>query len=522
MFSKILIANRGEVAVRIIRACQEMNIPTVAVYSDVDERLPFVGMANEAISLGDPLPTKSYLNIPLIIQVAQETESEAIHPGYGFLSENAFFAESCENADITFIGPRAEAIRLIGDKIEAKKRMVEANVPVIPGYLGDEDQSDDAFVNAAEEIGFPIMIKASAGGGGKGMRIVDTMDTFLPSLQSARREAESSFGDGRMLLEKKLERPRHIEFQILGDVFGHVIHLFERECSIQRRHQKIIEETPSLAISPELCEEMGEAAVRAAKAVGYTNAGTIEFMLDEDKKYYFMEMNTRLQVEHAITEATTGVDLVNWQIRLAAGMPMTVEQHDITRFGHAVECRIYAEDPENSFLPTPGMIYRIEPPQGVNIRNDVGITSGIELSPYYDPMIAKLIVNGENREECIRKMIWALNNYIILGTKTNRGFLTQILDHPAFRRGNTPITFIDDHMNELFNGPGIDPQDDDEPDEEKDSIPLDAILSFAVFDELNLENGSSAQNGVGFRTPDPYSPWKNVGRWRLCQTSKGD
>ncbi len=355
MFKKVLIANRGEIAVRIIKACQEMGIRTVAVYSEVDKNAPHVQIADESINLGDPTPSESYLNIAKIIENATKVHAEAIHPGYGFLAENPDFAKACTDTGITFIGPTPEVIRLMGDKIEAKKTIAHADIPVIPGYHGVQ-QDLSTLLKEGKKIGFPLLVKATAGGGGKGMRIVHAESELEQSIESAKREAKSAFGNDSVFLEQYIDKPRHIEFQILADQHGHVIHLFERECSIQRRHQKIIEETPSPVMTPKLRETMGKAAVAAAKAVGYTNAGTIEFMVDGKQNFYFMEMNTRLQVEHPITEATTGIDLVKWQLRIASGMELTMKQKDLTQRGHALECRIYAEDPSNGFLPSIGTL----------------------------------------------------------------------------------------------------------------------------------------------------------------------
>ncbi|MCK5261013.1 MAG: ATP-grasp domain-containing protein, partial [Thermoplasmatales archaeon] len=346
MFKKVLIANRGEIAVRIIKACQEIGIKTVAVYSEVDKRAPHVQLADESINLGEPTPSESYLNIPKIIENAQSVGTEAIHPGYGFLAENPDFAKACHGKGIKFIGPKPEVIRLMGDKIEAKKTMENADVPVIPGYHG-EKQDMATLVKEGKKVGFPLLVKATAGGGGKGMRTVNSEDELEQSIESAKRESKSAFGNDSVFLEKYLDKPRHIEFQILADEHGNVIHLFERECSIQRRHQKIIEETPSPVMTKELREEMGKTAIAAAEAVGYTNAGTIEFMVDGNLNFYFMEMNTRLQVEHPITEATTGIDLAKWQLKIANGMELTLKQKNVTQRGHAIECRIYAEDPSN-------------------------------------------------------------------------------------------------------------------------------------------------------------------------------
>ena len=496
MFKKVLIANRGEIAVRIIKACQEIGIKTVAVYSEVDKRAPHVQLADESINLGEPTPSESYLNIPKIIENAQSVGAEAIHPGYGFLAENPDFAKACHDKGIKFIGPKPEVIRLMGDKIEAKKTMENADVPVIPGYHG-EKQDVATLVKEGKKVGFPLLVKATAGGGGKGMRIVNSEDELEQSIESAKRESKSSFGNDSVFLEKYLNKPRHIEFQILADEHGNVIHLFERECSIQRRHQKIIEETPSPVMTKELREEMSKAAIAAAEAVGYTNAGTIEFMVDGNLNFYFMEMNTRLQVEHPITEATTGIDLAKWQLKIANGMELALKQKDVTRRGHAIECRIYAEDPSNGFLPSIGVLKKVEPPRGPNIRNDTGIETNIEITPYYDPMLAKLVVSAENREESINKMIWALSNYVILGVTTNISFLKKVLEHEEFGKGNITTHFIDNYFEDrIITNKGL---------------PLDAIIALAVYDSLHTRR----QEVVRFKEADPHSPWKRVGRWRM-------
>ena len=505
MFSKILVANRGEIAVRVIRACQEMGIKTVAIYSDVDKDLPHVQLADEAVALGPPSPAESYLNISKILKIAEETGAEAIHPGYGFLSENPDFAEECEKRGIVFIGPPSEVIAKMGSKIFAKSLMEKSGVPVIPGYHGEE-QDMDFLIKKGEEIGFPLLVKASAGGGGKGMRIVHQKKFLKGAIEAAKRESLSSFGDDTVFLEKYLEEPRHIEFQILADNYGHTIHLFERECSIQRRHQKIIEETPSPALTPEIREKMGEAAVRAAKAVGYRNAGTVEFMFSKGK-FYFMEMNTRLQVEHPITEAVTGIDLVKWQIRIAAGERLSLRQEDLTQRGHAIECRIYAEDPEKNFMPCTGKITSISLPFGTNVRHDIGIENGNEITSYYDPMISKLIVHGENREDAIEKMLWALSNYVALGVTTNISFLKAVLQHPEFRKGNISTHFIQNHMREWKLT--------------KDSLPLEVLVAAALHDMIGERaEGEAAGGSEMLSFGDVHSPWKTLGKWRIAEHKK--
>jgi acetyl-CoA carboxylase biotin carboxylase subunit len=496
MFKKVLIANRGEIAVRIIKACQEMGIKTVAVYSDVDRHSPHVQIADESINLGDPTPSESYLNIAKIIESAQNVNAEAIHPGYGFLAENPDFAKACDDSGIKFIGPTPEVIRLMGDKIEAKKTIASANVPVIPGYNGIK-QDLTTLIKEGKKIGFPLLVKATAGGGGKGMRVVHAEAELEQSIESAKREAKSAFGNDSVFLEQYIDKPRHIEFQILADEHGHVIHLFERECSIQRRHQKIIEETPSPVMTKKLRDEMGTAAVAAAEVVGYTNAGTIEFMVDGKQNFYFMEMNTRLQVEHPITEATTGVDLAKWQLRIASGMELTFKQNDLVQRGHAMECRIYAEDPSNGFLPSIGTLDKVELPIGPNIRNDSGVETNFHVSPYYDPMLAKLTVNSEDREESINKMIWALSHYVVLGVTTNISFLKKVLEHPEFRKGHITTHFINDYFRDWLIT--------------KEGLPLDAIIALAVYDSLHTQR----QELVRYKEADPHSPWQHVGRWRM-------
>ena len=496
MFKKILIANRGEIAVRIIKACQEMGITTIAIHSDIDKKSPHVLLADESVNLGDPTPIQSYLNISKIIEIAKEHDAEAIHPGYGFLAENPDFAETCNKAGIKFIGPPPKVISLMGDKIAAKKTMEEAKVPVIPGYHGSK-QDNEALVKEGKKIGFPLLVKAAAGGGGKGMRIVQNEDALLEAIEGAKRESKSSFGDDTVFLEKYLDKPRHIEFQILADEHGNTVHLFERECSIQRRHQKIIEETPSHVMTYELREKMGKAAVRAAEAVGYSNAGTVEFMVDGDLNYYFMEMNTRLQVEHPITEMTTGIDLAKWQLKIANNEKLTFHQKDLKQQGHSIECRIYAEDPSNGFIPSVGLITKMDAPIGPNIRVDSGISSNLQVSPYYDPMLSKLAVYAENREEAIQKMIWALSHYAVLGVTTNIPFLKKVLEHHEFMNGNITTHFIDNYFKDWTVA--------------KQGLSLEAIISLAVYDAMH----SRKQETVRYKEADPHSPWKYVGRWRV-------
>jgi acetyl-CoA carboxylase biotin carboxylase subunit len=450
MFDKVLIANRGEIAVRIIRACRELGIKTVAVYSDADRRSLHVAMADEAYHIGPPSPGESYLAIDKIIDAANRSNASAIHPGYGFLSENSTFAKRCEDEGIVFIGPSSDAIKKMGDKITARKIAIEAKVPLVPGTEGAV--TDVEAENEARRIGFPVMIKASAGGGGKGMRLVRSEDEFAGALRMARSEARSAFGDDSVYIEKFIEKPRHIEIQVLGDSHGNIVHLFERECSIQRRHQKVIEEAPSGFISEKTRRKMGEVAVRVAKAVNYRGAGTIEFIMDQNENFYFLEMNTRVQVEHPVTELITGIDIVKWMIRVAAGERLPFSQKDITRRGHAIECRIYAEVPEQNFMPAPGKIEYIRVPQGPGIRDDSSMYSGCEVTPYYDPMISKLVVWAETREEAINKMKSALSEYMVLGVKTNIGFLTRVLNEEEFVRCELDTGYIGRHPELLVPG----------------------------------------------------------------------
>jgi acetyl-CoA carboxylase biotin carboxylase subunit len=496
LFKKLLIANRGEIAVRIIKACQEMGIKTVAIYSKVDKQAPHVRLADETMNLGDPTPIESYLNIPKIIKFAQDAGAEAIHPGYGFLAENPDFAQSCNDTGIKFIGPSSKVISLMGDKIAAKKAMKKAGIPVIPGYHGIK-QDMLSLIKEGGKIGFPLLVKAAAGGGGKGMKLVQSEEFLEESIESAKRESKSAFGNDTVFLEKYLDKPRHIEFQILADEQGNTIHLFERECTIQRRHQKIIEETPSPVMTKELRKKMGKAAVAATKTVGYTNAGTVEFMIDGDLNFYFMEMNTRLQVEHPITEMTTGIDLAKWQLRIASGMELTLKQNELSQRGHALECRIYAEDPSNGFLPSIGTLKKVDVPTGPNVRDDTGIYTGMEVTPYYDPMLSKLIVSSENRSESINKMIWALSRYVVLGVTTNITFLKKVLEHEEFRKGHITTHFIDNYFKDWTVA--------------KEGLPVDAIIALAVYDVMH----SKKQELVRYKEVDPHSPWKHVGRWRM-------
>ena len=444
MFGKILIANRGEIAVRIIRACREMGIQTVAVYSEADKDALHTQLADEAVCIGPASPRESYLNMERIISAAVATKAEAIHPGFGFLSENARFVEICEKCHVAFIGPSAELIQKMGNKSEAKSTMRKAHVPVVPGTKEPVFDAQKAL-KEAKKIGFPLMIKASSGRGGKGMRIAMTEEEFVSQFQMAQQESVNAFADDTMYLERYVQCPRHVEVQILGDKFGNVIHLGERDCSVQRRHQKMIEESPCTALSEKLREKMGETAVKAAKAVGYESAGTIEFLLDKSGEFFFMEMNTRIQVEHPVTEFVSGVDLIKEQIRVAAGLPLSVKQKDIVLRGHAIECRINAEDPNRHFMPCPGTIENLHLPGGNGVRMDTAVYNGYTIPPNYDSMIVKVIVYDRDRQSAIQKMISTLGEVVIEGVKTNLDFQYSILNEPDFQEGKITTDFIPEH-----------------------------------------------------------------------------
>jgi len=441
MFKKILIANRGEIALRIIRACRELEIETVAVFSEGDREALHVKAADEAVCIGPVASAKSYLNIPNIISAAELMGVDAIHPGYGFLSENARFAEICESCGITFIGPSPDAIENMGDKAKARKTMIEAGVPVVPGSK-DIITDEETAAATAEAIGYPVLIKASAGGGGKGMRVAQNFKELGKAIQAAQNEAQAAFGNSEVYLEKYVEEPRHIEFQILGDKYGNVVHLGERDCSLQRRHQKLLEEAPSSALTPKLRAQMGAVAVKAAKSANYSNAGTIEFLLDRHGNFYFIEMNTRIQVEHPVTEMVTGLDLVKEQIRLAAGEPLGFTQEDIQIRGWAIECRINAENPDKNFMPSPGLIKIYHVPGGPGVRVDSAAYQGYTVSPYYDSMVGKLIVWGATRQEAIARMKRALEEFVIEGIYTTIPFHLKVLDNAFYRRGEVYTNFI--------------------------------------------------------------------------------
>ncbi|HEX9691500.1 MAG TPA: acetyl-CoA carboxylase biotin carboxylase subunit [Gemmatimonadales bacterium] len=448
MFKKILIANRGEIALRVIRACRELGVETVAVYSEADRECLHVRFADDDVCIGPPPSRLSYLKIPNLIAAAEITGADAVHPGYGFLAESAEFAETCEASGITFIGPTAEQIRQMGDKAAARELAMESGIPVVPGSPGAVGDVDEAL-GIAESIGFPVIIKAAAGGGGKGMRVARDAEGFRRSFQLACNEALAAFGSGAVYVEKYLERPRHVEFQIMGDKHGRVMHLCERDCSVQRRHQKLVEEAPSPAVDQELRERMGDAAVKAAGRIGYVGAGTIEFLLDEEGRFYFMEMNTRIQVEHPVTEMVTNFDLVKEQIRVAAGEPLLLNLSGNRVRGHAIECRVNAEDPFRNFQPAPGLITVFHPPGGPGIRVDTHIYAGYTIPPYYDSLLAKVIAHGTTRAEALSRMSQALDSFIVEGVPTTIPFLRRVIEHPEFQAGRVDTKFLE-RQPELF------------------------------------------------------------------------
>jgi len=497
MFGKLLIANRGEIACRIIRTARRLGIRTVAVYSAADAGSLHVAEADEAYPIGPAPARDSYLRIDRLIEAARAAGAEAVHPGYGFLSENADFAEACAKASLAFIGPPAAAIRAMGSKAAAKELMERAGVPLVPGYHG-ERQDERHLAEAAHRLGYPVLIKASAGGGGKGMRVVERADQFAAALASAKRESKAAFADDRVLLEKYLTRPRHIEMQVFADRQGNTLHLFERDCSLQRRHQKVVEEAPAPGMSEERRRAMGEAAVAAARAVGYVGAGTVEFIAEGDA-FYFMEMNTRLQVEHPVTEAITGLDLVEWQIRVAADESLPFRQEDVVSRGHAVEARLYAEDPTRDFLPMTGALRRLTVPFAPALRVDTGVREGDAVSVYYDPMIAKVIAWGEDRGTALRRLAAGLAQYRIAGLITNRDFLLRVLRHPAFAAGAVDTGFIGRHRAELI--PELAP------------APRRALAAASL--ARLLEEGAEAR-AAGALSGDPHSPWLRRDFWRLA------
>ncbi len=502
MFKKILIANRGEIACRIIRACREMGIASVAVYSEVDRAGLHVQMADEAIGIGPPPAVESYLHMDRIVEAARASGAEAIHPGYGFLAENSDFARRCEKEKIVFIGPNSRALELVGDKVRARQTMEKAGIPIIPGMKRVASDFGE-YASEAKKIGYPVMIKASAGGGGKGMRVVYSEEDLRPALEAGQREAKSAFGDESVYLEKFIENPRHVEFQVLADNEGRIVHLFERECSIQRRHQKIVEESPSTALTPELRARMGETAKKVLEVSGYNNAGTVEFLLDRDKAFYFLEVNARLQVEHPVTELTTGVDLVHQQIRVAAGDKLALRQEDLSQRGHAIECRIYAEDPANGFLPSSGKILFLKEPKGPGVRHDGGIYGGWDVPIYYDPILAKLIVWAETRDAACLRMRSAMDDYVILGIKTTIPFLRDVISHPRFREGATTTGFIKENF-----------ADWKEKAANEDTLVL-SLAAAAFFDsQKSRETGAPST-----RAKEEFSPWRVLGRWRIGEKS---
>jgi 3-methylcrotonyl-CoA carboxylase alpha subunit len=498
MFTKILIANRGEIACRVIKTARRMGIRTVAVYSEADANARHVRLADEAVLLGPAAARESYLVADKIIEACQRTGAQAVHPGYGFLSENEEFAEALTAAGLVFIGPPASAIRAMGSKSEAKKLMGTAKVPLTPGYHGD-DQRPTLLHAEAEKIGYPVLIKAAAGGGGKGMRLVEKSEDFPDALASCKREALSSFGDDHVLIEKYITKPRHVEIQVFADTLGNCVYLFERDCSVQRRHQKVLEEAPAPGMSEARRREMGEAAVAAAKAVGYVGAGTVEFIANQDGSFFFMEMNTRLQVEHPVTEMITGQDLVEWQLRVAAGQPLPLKQEQLEIRGHALEARIYAEDASKGFLPATGKLVRLVPPaESINVRVDTGVEEDDEITPFYDPMIAKLIVWDETRDGALARMRKALADYRVAGLTTNIDFLSRLVACPAFAKADLDTGLIERQKDFLF--PAAQP------------VPRDALL-VATVGELLWEQ--HAAKLAAQHSGDPYSPWHARDGWRM-------
>ncbi|MBI5965514.1 MAG: acetyl-CoA carboxylase biotin carboxylase subunit [Chloroflexi bacterium] len=497
MFNKVLVANRGEIAVRIIRACRELGIETVAVFSEADRNALHVRYADEAYLIGPAPSRESYLRADKIFDVAKKSGANAIHPGYGFLAEREDFAAKCAELDITFIGPKPSSIAAMGDKAEARATVIKAGIPVVPGTEDVGNMTNDDLLNIAPKIGFPLLIKATAGGGGKGMREVKSLEEMPTLLASARREAESAFGDGNVYLEKLIEGARHIEFQIMADSFGNVIHLGERECSIQRRHQKLLEESPSSFLDDEMREKMGSIAVKSAQAVDYVNAGTIEFLVDKDRNFYFLEMNTRLQVEHPITEMVTGVDIVAEQLRIARGRQLSYTQEQIKFNGHAIECRINAEDPFNGFMPSTGRITHSLLPTGPGVRVDTGVYPGFEITPFYDPMIAKLIVWGETRGQAILRMRRALEEYRIVGVRTNIPFHQTLMDSHRFMGGQFDTRFVEERFSM-----------DDAIESRSSNAEIAAILATLV---AHQQSELSAQRVR--RNERDTSNWKWVGRW---------
>ncbi|MFP4528315.1 MAG: acetyl-CoA carboxylase biotin carboxylase subunit [Candidatus Kapaibacterium sp.] len=497
MIRKILIANRSEIACRVIRSARELGLGTVAVYSEIDRNSLHVQLADEAVCIGPAPANESYLNMQAVIAAARDTGCDAVHPGYGFLSENYVFNKKVRDAGLIFIGPQPEAMALLGSKVQSRLTMIDAGVPVIPGMKGSSRDLTE-FEQAAEEMGYPVLIKASAGGGGKGMRVVHRREQLKSAVESSMRESLSAFGSDEVFLEKYIESPRHVEIQVAADEHGNAVYLFERECSIQRRHQKIIEEAPSPAMTPELRKKMGETAVNVVKATNYTNAGTVEFLVDKDLNHYFLEVNARIQVEHPVTEMTTGVDLVKVQIAIANGQELPFRQSDLSQRGHAIECRIYAEDGDNNFMPSSGKILYLREPKGPGVRYDSGVFTGAEVPVFYDPILAKLIVWGSDREEARKRMILALKDNAILGVKTSIPFMTEALSHPEFIAGNTFTDFIEKHMAEPA-----------QPDE--DTIKMAMVAAAIHQRESRSANGNGTVESRGIPTP-----WESVGSWEIA------
>lgn len=499
MIKKILIANRSEIACRVIRACKEMDITTVAVYSEVDSEALHVQLADEAVCIGPAPANQSYLNQDAVIKAAKDTGCDAIHPGYGFLAENSGFNKKVRESGLIFIGPSPEPMELLGSKVESRKLMLKSGIPVIPGMkTSSKDISE--FEKTSAEMGFPVLIKASAGGGGKGMRVVHSKDKLKESVESAMRESLSAFGSDEVYLEKYIEQPRHVEFQVAGDNHGNSIYLFERECSIQRRHQKIIEEAPSPVMDSDLQKRMGETAVKVIQAANYDSVGTVEFLVDKDKNFYFLEVNARIQVEHPVTEMTTGIDLVKMQIEIANNLPLPYKQEELQQFGHAIECRIYAEDSDNNFMPSSGNILFLKEPIGPGIRYDSGIYQGAKISVFYDPVLAKLIVWGKNREEARRRMILALKNNVVLGVKTSTAFMIKCLEHPEFINGNTFTDFIDKNM---FGH------------QEKNKDVIDLMM---VSCDIHQKTKKKSITMDFLNTGEIPTPWQTIGNWEICNS----
>jgi 3-methylcrotonyl-CoA carboxylase alpha subunit len=506
MFGKVLIANRGEIAVRIAGTLREMGIRVAAVYGEPDRAAPHVACADEAYPLGGMTSAETYLRGDRIIEIARRHEVDAIHPGYGFLSENASFARGCAEAGIVFIGPTAETISVMGDKVTARALMSAAGVPVVPGWASESAPDRDEIAREADRIGYPVLVKAAGGGGGRGMRVVHAAGDLAGAVESAQREAEAAFGDGRVFLERYLAKAQHVEFQVFGDGHGGAVHLFERECSIQRRHQKIIEESPAPGLSDDLRERMGAAAVRAAQAVKYANAGTVEFLLDESGEFFFLEVNTRLQVEHPVTESCLGRDLVRDQVHVAASGELPFTGGDLAPSGHAIECRVYAEDPDRDDLPSTGRIEVYEPPSGPGIRVDSGVTAGTEVSVHFDPMLAKLIASGRTRDEALARLGRAIDAFVVLGVTTNLAFLRRVIDHEAFRSGAVHTRFLDEHAGALrlrrdgaAAGAGV---------------PIEALIAAAA-----AATGAAPAASRDGRPDEPRStghpgPWETAGAWR--------